>query len=168
VNADEITPETWIDVPRWDEFQHYKDRHPLWIKLYTRLLQDADFLGLSLAARGLLITVWCNRATENRPFVVKSLSLHVRRVVPTRALIELETAGFVTLSASTPLADRYQAASTYRERSTTYFSKERASERATENGSRSHAEKENPARNVCPQCGVGAGLHAADCPQVTA
>ena len=50
--------EQWIVVPGWDKFQHYKDRAPPWIKLYTELNSRADWLGLGVAERGLLCTIW--------------------------------------------------------------------------------------------------------------
>ena len=33
----------YFSVRNWDEFQHYKDRDPTWIKLYNRLLDDYAF-----------------------------------------------------------------------------------------------------------------------------
>ena len=44
-------------IKNWEEFQHYRDRRPVWIKLYTDLLNDADFAALSREARGLLLQV---------------------------------------------------------------------------------------------------------------
>jgi len=32
----------YIQVKNWAEFQHYKDRKPLWIKMYLSLLEDDD------------------------------------------------------------------------------------------------------------------------------
>src|SRR5262245_751608 len=51
-------PDRWIVIPDWDEFQHYKDRAPLWIKTYTRLLHDDAYLDLDIAARGILHGLW--------------------------------------------------------------------------------------------------------------
>src|SRR5262249_19540885 len=33
-------------VTNWDQYQHYKDRDPTWIKLYARLLDDYGFATL--------------------------------------------------------------------------------------------------------------------------
>ena len=33
-------------VTNWDQYQHYKDRDPTWIKLYARLLDDYEFATL--------------------------------------------------------------------------------------------------------------------------
>lgn len=32
-----------FSVKNWDQYQHYKDRDPTWIKLYNRLLDNYDF-----------------------------------------------------------------------------------------------------------------------------
>lgn len=42
----------------WTEFQHYKDRSPVWIKLHRRLLDDFDFNRLPLASRALAPMLW--------------------------------------------------------------------------------------------------------------
>src|SRR5262245_51436039 len=48
----------WLIVPNWEKFQHYRDRKPTWIKVYAQLLHDPDYLGLSLATKGLLQVIW--------------------------------------------------------------------------------------------------------------
>jgi hypothetical protein len=47
-----------LRVKNWSQFQHYKDRNPLWIKLYISLLDDYEFARLSDAQRGHLILIW--------------------------------------------------------------------------------------------------------------
>lgn len=50
---------TWtIRVPKWDKFQHYKDRSPTWIKLYRELLNRRSWRDLSGPAAKLLVDVW--------------------------------------------------------------------------------------------------------------
>lgn len=50
---------TWtIRVPKWDKFQHYKDRSPTWIKLYRELSHRRAWRDLSGPAAKLLIDVW--------------------------------------------------------------------------------------------------------------
>jgi len=48
----------YLKVKNWEEYQHYKDRNPPWIKLHVRLLNDRQFSSLSLASRGLLMQLW--------------------------------------------------------------------------------------------------------------
>lgn len=48
----------YLKVKNWDEYQHYKDRCPPWIKLHTKILNDRAFAMLSCASRGLLMQLW--------------------------------------------------------------------------------------------------------------
>jgi hypothetical protein len=43
---------------KWEEFQHYKDRAPTWIKLHKALLDDYDFACLPVASRALAPMLW--------------------------------------------------------------------------------------------------------------
>jgi hypothetical protein len=43
---------------RWNEFQHYKDRSPPWIRLHRKLLDDREFQRLPLASRALAPMLW--------------------------------------------------------------------------------------------------------------
>src|SRR5262245_14002411 len=47
-----------LAVKNFDKFQHYKDRSPVWIKLYRSLLRDYEFARLPDAARGQLLLIW--------------------------------------------------------------------------------------------------------------
>lgn len=47
-----------LQVKGWREFQHYKDRNPLWIKLYAKLLTNYEFGQLSDAEKGQLVMIW--------------------------------------------------------------------------------------------------------------
>jgi len=48
----------YLKVKNWEEYQHYKDRNPPWIKLHVRILKDRQFISLSRASRGLLMQLW--------------------------------------------------------------------------------------------------------------
>ena len=46
-------------IPKnWENFQHYRDRNPLWIKLHKNLLDDRKFQSLPVAARALAPMLW--------------------------------------------------------------------------------------------------------------
>jgi hypothetical protein len=49
----------------WNEFQHYKRRHPPWVKLHKRLLDDFEFQNLPLASKALAPMLWL-LASEDR------------------------------------------------------------------------------------------------------
>jgi len=105
----------WIVIPKWDGpqgFQHYKDRNPKWIKVYVELMSDDEFMTLSFADRGLLVSIWLEYASARRALAGDTLSLSRRlgqRV--TRAQVErLVHAGFIEFSASKPGAKPYENA----------------------------------------------------------
>lgn len=45
-------------VKNWDEFQHYRDRKPQWLKLHRHLLDDFEFHSLPVASRAILPMLW--------------------------------------------------------------------------------------------------------------
>jgi len=95
----------WIIVPNWGRFQHYGDRDPVWIKVYTKLLHDPNYIGLSLASQGLLQIIWLAYARQKerlRVDDVATLSRH--RGSFGMQLVALNHAGFIHFSASKPLA----------------------------------------------------------------
>jgi hypothetical protein len=47
----------FFQVRNWPKFQHYSKRNPPWIKLYTSLLDDVEFLGLSESTRLLAMNI---------------------------------------------------------------------------------------------------------------
>lgn len=59
-----------FSVKNWDEFQHYKDRNPPWIKLHNHLLDDYEFEMLGDAAKGHLLCIWmlASRTKNEMPF----------------------------------------------------------------------------------------------------
>jgi hypothetical protein len=105
-----MSDERWIVIPNWDKFQHYKDRDPPWIKNYTHLLHDADYLSLTLTARGLLHGIWLCIAAARLQVTQSQCKSIVGPTSRHSHWEELVNAGFIELSASKPLAHRYQSA----------------------------------------------------------
>jgi hypothetical protein len=54
-----------LSVKNWDEFQHYKDRNPPWIKLHNSLLEDYEFECLQDASKGHLLCIWMLASRTN-------------------------------------------------------------------------------------------------------
>lgn len=116
----------YIYVTNWENFQHYKTRNPPWIKLYTNLVSDDDYLDLSLADRCLLTGIWMLTAKHGQGRVQSDWKRLLKRLsIPfgtrsTNPLPRLVDAGFITISAirgdSTALAPSLQ--STERDKST--------------------------------------------------
>jgi hypothetical protein len=111
--------ERLIVIPRWDDdekgegFQHYKDRDPKWIKNYRNLLKKDEYRDLTFVQRGILHGLWLEYAASNREIRDSTLSL-TRRLgqrVTRASLDSLNHAGFITFSASKPLAPCYHDAS---------------------------------------------------------
>ena len=113
-------PDRWIVIPRWDEFQHYKDRDPIWIKDYVLQVRQDEWLYSRLSQRGVLwglrlLYTETNGAlseTGARQKLVRSAS-DARRW--REHLEALNHAGFIELSASKPLASETE---TEKERTT--------------------------------------------------
>jgi len=99
-----IEDERWIIVPHWNRFQHYTDRNPPWIKTYTELLHNDDWLALTDAQRGVLLTIWLEFAASCGQLRVSRMSLKVRSQTLQRNLEVLNHAGFIRVVASKPLA----------------------------------------------------------------
>jgi len=96
--------ERWVVIRNWDKFQHYKDREPLWIKVYLELANDEDWCGLSLASRGLLVSLWVEYGASRGILPLRSIGPRIRQKVLKKTLDPLVQAGFIALSASKPLA----------------------------------------------------------------
>jgi hypothetical protein len=86
---------TFLAIRNWADFQHYRDRDPVWIKVYSRLLDDADFLALPEAAQAQLVKLWLvasrckNRIKDDKRFLCHALhtnKLHVDALIATRFL----------------------------------------------------------------------------------
>lgn len=48
----------YLQVKNWQDFQHYKDREPKWIKVYRTLLMDYKFDQLTDQEFGQLVKIW--------------------------------------------------------------------------------------------------------------
>ena len=102
-----------ITPKNWSGFQHYKDRHPAWIKLHRGLLDDFEFACLPVASRALAPLLWLLASEYEGGQIDTSLDKLAYRFRMTRgdvadALSPLIDAGF--FSASEPLAGHKQGA----------------------------------------------------------
>lgn len=102
-----MADDRWIEVPNWDLFQHPDAARSgvlPWIKVYTRLMSHPDFLDLTFAERGLLLSIWLEYATSRAALRehAGSMTRQLGQKVDQRALNRLNHAGFVQFSASKP------------------------------------------------------------------
>lgn len=99
-----------IHVRNWDRFQHTdttkRGRSPIWIKLYTELLSDEQFLTLTEHRRLLLISLWMEyaRTRARLPLDTRSLTRRLQLRVTTADLEALHQAGFIDIA---PIAARH-------------------------------------------------------------
>jgi hypothetical protein len=136
----------------WDTFQHYTDRDPIWIKNYTALLHNPDYLSLTLPQRGLLHALWMLYAMSHRsiPEDTRKISRSVGVRVRKDTLEALNHAGFIHFSASKPLAQIKK-----RIEKTPKPPKGGKSQSPSANGRGDPDELVDPRPFKCPQCGVG-------------
>jgi hypothetical protein len=92
----------WLILPRnWDHFQHAdatkRGRNPRWIKNYTALTSDDDYLDLTGHQRAILHGLWLEYARSGRHLHLntRSLSARLRLRVMRRDLEALNHAGFI-------------------------------------------------------------------------
>lgn len=55
----------YIRIVKWEEFQHYKDRNPPWIKLHNQLLENYEFTCLPDASKAHLLCIWMLASRTN-------------------------------------------------------------------------------------------------------
>jgi hypothetical protein len=55
----------FLKVANWEEYQHYKDRNPPWIKLHNQLLDSYEFCSLPDASKAHLLAIWMLASRSN-------------------------------------------------------------------------------------------------------
>lgn len=97
-------PDGWVVVPNWERFQHYKDRGPVWVKLYTELNSRDDWRQLTFAQRGLLVSIWTEYARSGGQLRSVDIGGRVGQRDRHGTLDALIRAGFVEIVDSAPLS----------------------------------------------------------------
>lgn len=115
---------SYLAIKRWEHFQHYSGRRPIWIKLYVELLDDQEMRKLSPPTRLLWIQLLLLAARHDNAIlfdvsnIAKSVSLSKIRVA--ESIAELIAGGWIVerktrlrrrSRASTSLAENAAAAS---------------------------------------------------------
>ena len=106
-----------LRVKNWQEFQHYKQRRPPWIKLHRALLDDFGFASLPDASRALAPCIWLIASESDDgtvPADLAELAFRLRRTLAEieSAVMPLISAGYLVGEgdASAALASRKQQA----------------------------------------------------------
>jgi len=125
-----------IKPKNWNQFQHYKDRCPPWIKLHRDLLNNRDFMRLPLASKALAPMLWLLASESKDGLFDGSLDelvfrLHITEKEYNDGIKPLILKGFFIVE-SEVLAERLQVATPETERETkTEAKKERKKEAST-------------------------------------
>lgn len=93
----------YIKIVNWQKYQHYKNRRPPWIKLYSKLLRKYEFICLQDDSKLLLIFLWLLASTveEDDPVIPADLD-YLKQQLPIKAKIDLQPlieAGFIEVLA---------------------------------------------------------------------
>lgn len=103
----------YFKVKNWDDFQHYKDRNPPWIKLHNHLLDDYDFECLSDATKGHLLCIWmlASRTKNLMPYDERWISKKIGSSSKVNLELLVESGFLVVMQdASTPIQTGSQLA----------------------------------------------------------
>ena len=88
----------YFSISNWQEFQHYKDRNPPWIKLHNQLLDNYQFECLTDATKGHLLCIWMLASRTNNKIVYDQS--WVKRKIGANSSVDLESllsSGFIEL-----------------------------------------------------------------------
>lgn len=75
-----VPPREFLSVRNYDEFQHYRDRTPPWIKLYNAILDDYEFACLTDQQKWHLVAIWLlasrceNRIPNDARWIAKRIN----------------------------------------------------------------------------------------------
>jgi hypothetical protein len=120
-----MTRPEYLSVKNFERFQHYRDRFPVWIKLYNALMDDEAFLALADAERGQLVLIWLlasrrdNKIPNDARAIARAIQssgrVRVERFIAAGFLVPYQSASAVLAEpeqlASNPLAEAEQGAS---------------------------------------------------------
>jgi hypothetical protein len=59
-----------IEITKWEEFQHFKERDPIWIKLYRELRNKREWRMLPPAEAKCLVDIWMLASEQPEPGVI--------------------------------------------------------------------------------------------------
>src|SRR5262245_48481499 len=86
----------FLAIKGFRTFQHYKTRGAPWIKLYSALLSDNDFLAMPEAAQAQLMKLWLLASQHGHPLINDRQMLAGRIVARGKFHLEaMITAGFL-------------------------------------------------------------------------
>lgn len=97
----------YLKVHDWEQYQHYNNRNPPWIKLHVNILNNRKFTALARASKGLLMQLWI-LASENNgqvPDDLEEIRFRLRDASIKRSEIDLLVSTGFLESCKQTLAD---------------------------------------------------------------
>lgn len=94
----------YLRVKNWKTFQHFKERTPPWIKLYSNLLDDYVYNNLPIESQAIAPLIWLMASQQKESGVIQGdinlISYRLRRenTLMVRALTPLVEAGYFEVS----------------------------------------------------------------------
>lgn len=104
----------YLRVKKWEQFQHYRDRLPPWIKMHRELLTDYEFCILPDESKAHLMLIWllASQMDGQVPDDARFIADHIGAKRPINLSILVASGWLITeQSASNPLAECEQDAS---------------------------------------------------------
>ena len=157
----------YLRVRNWEKFQHYKNRNPPWIRLHRTLLRDHKFHQLTEVQQWQLVRIWLlaseceNHLAWDEKWIRRAIQSS--RKVDLDALLEL---GFLEPSVEKSLPPRSREASDVLAEREQDAEPEADSSDSSDSSRQSFTPQAAKQHRPCSQCGVGGGLHVADCPSL--
>ena len=108
----------YITVHDWEKFQHKdatkRGKDPKWIRLYTRLHSDDDWLNLTPNRRAILIGIWIEyaRSGQRLPADTGHLARRLQLRVTAKDLAAIRDAGFIGYQGDARSRDGHRAVMT--------------------------------------------------------
>jgi ribosomal protein L12E/L44/L45/RPP1/RPP2 len=133
---------SFFSVKNYEQFQHYKDRSPPWIKFYNSVLDDYEFTRLPDASRSHLVAIWllASRTNNRIPYDPEWVRMAIKATTKVDLGL-LEKAGFIVREqpCSETLATCEQNARPERETEKRQSREEREEEKKAPDGAQSIA-----------------------------
>jgi len=146
---------SYLSIPNWGKYQHYRDRTPVWVKLHVESINDEKLRSLSLEARlvwheMLKLAATFQNAVPNSPEVCGKLA-GIETGIWREACEELVKRRLLRVKQTRRGASRPA-------------SKAASAEKEVRRDKEENAREEPSAQNSnCPECELAYPMHVADC-----
>jgi len=98
-----------IRIKGWKRFQHFKDRRPIWIKLYRDILDDLEWHELDPVAAKHLVMFWLVASEDGGQLPsVKELAFRLRSTEKQVESTISKLSHYLEQDDITPISERYQ------------------------------------------------------------